>query len=786
MASATKRRRSLGGWLLLALVLAAAAVASDRSTPVAAHALLVRADPPVNAQLRSGEVPAVFTLYFSEALERAFSDVRVLDADRTQAADGVEFDDSDDALMRVGVPPLAPGFYAIVWETLSKVDGHRITGSYPLTVLNADGSVPPGVAPSTMTGVSGDEARLAPVLTKWLLLLVGSLLVGAIVFALWVAPTGDAATAVGRRALFTALFATLALGAASGAEILLRARDLGGLDRLDLVFETTWGERWLIRTLLLAPLVMFLALALRERKRLSLSRKASIASLALAGAFLALVASTSHAAAGTGAAWATLSDFVHLTAASVWIGMLFQLVLLFRWAVVHLSPSQRPPVLASALQRFSFFAVASLAILLVSGVFNALVQIARPADLLDTGFGQVLLLKLLLLIPLLVAGAANAYVFRPELVVGVETGAEHRRAAADALAELERLLSRTVRIETAIAATVLLAVAVLVQLPPSRTGFAAPEQAGGTLVATEAAEGVSATLIIDPNEPGLNTFSVYLTGDAASVLRVRLRFNQVGAAEAFGSSFVLEPSNPPTFYIGRGAFLSQPGEWNIGVDLRRDRGNDLLLPFEVNVTGIGGKLSQERDTGAFRSPLPLNAAAVGLLALSLLLAVGLVVGSVRRPELAGGYLEVPVAAIAGLRLRPAVSLSLLLFAGLGLGLLLGGHSHLRLGGSEAREGNPLAASEQSIDRGRILFAQNCSRCHGETGRGDGPLAASLPLQPANLYDHIPYHPDQFFFNVITDGIGGIMPAFGSAISEEDRWNILNFLRAQFGQPAAER
>ncbi len=66
------------------------------------------------------------------------------------------------------------------------------------------------------------------------------------------------------------------------------------------------------------------------------------------------------------------------------------------------------------------------------------------------------------------------------------------------------------------------------------------------------------------------------------------------------------------------------------------------------------------------------------------------------------------------------------------------------------------------------------------------MAASLPLQPANLYDHIPYHPDQFFFNVITDGIGGIMPAFGSAISEEDRWNILNFLRAQFGQPAAER
>ncbi len=31
-----------------------------------------------------------------------------------------------------------------------------------------------------------------------------------------------------------------------------------------------------------------------------------------------------------------------------------------------------------------------------------------------------------------------------------------------------------------------------------------------------------------------------------------------------------------------------------------------------------------------------------------------------------------------------------------------------------------------------------------------------------------------------------MPAFKDSISEEDRWNILNFLRHQFGQPLAER
>ena len=31
-----------------------------------------------------------------------------------------------------------------------------------------------------------------------------------------------------------------------------------------------------------------------------------------------------------------------------------------------------------------------------------------------------------------------------------------------------------------------------------------------------------------------------------------------------------------------------------------------------------------------------------------------------------------------------------------------------------------------------------------------------------------------------------MPAFKDSISEEDRWNILNYLRDQFGQPPAEK
>ena len=99
-------------WLLLALVLAAATfLAAGPQRPADAHALLVRADPPINAQLR--EPPTVLTLYFSEALERKFSSVRVLDQDGKRVDDRVEFDDADQALMRVYLKTLTPGYVTV-------------------------------------------------------------------------------------------------------------------------------------------------------------------------------------------------------------------------------------------------------------------------------------------------------------------------------------------------------------------------------------------------------------------------------------------------------------------------------------------------------------------------------------------------------------------------------------------------------------------------------------------------------------------------------------------------
>jgi mono/diheme cytochrome c family protein len=46
--------------------------------------------------------------------------------------------------------------------------------------------------------------------------------------------------------------------------------------------------------------------------------------------------------------------------------------------------------------------------------------------------------------------------------------------------------------------------------------------------------------------------------------------------------------------------------------------------------------------------------------------------------------------------------------------------------------NPIEGEPTSIERGQVLFNIHCSSCHGEDGRGGGPIGTSLNPKPSNL------------------------------------------------------
>jgi mono/diheme cytochrome c family protein len=87
---------------------------------------------------------------------------------------------------------------------------------------------------------------------------------------------------------------------------------------------------------------------------------------------------------------------------------------------------------------------------------------------------------------------------------------------------------------------------------------------------------------------------------------------------------------------------------------------------------------------------------------------------------------------------------------------------------------PAAESGGDLDPGREVYTDHCLRCHGETGLGDGPDAASLYTRPANLQEHVAHHSDKDLAAVIRGG-RALMPAFGH-LGEQDVVNLIGYLR----------
>jgi cytochrome c553 len=97
--------------------------------------------------------------------------------------------------------------------------------------------------------------------------------------------------------------------------------------------------------------------------------------------------------------------------------------------------------------------------------------------------------------------------------------------------------------------------------------------------------------------------------------------------------------------------------------------------------------------------------------------------------------------------------------------------------------NPIDASDESVATGGELYATHCGLCHGETGEGDGPAAAGLAVPPADLHeDHVQGLSDGALFYIISHSEPeSPMPAWEDVLDEDQRWNVVNFLRTFAGE-----
>jgi mono/diheme cytochrome c family protein len=92
--------------------------------------------------------------------------------------------------------------------------------------------------------------------------------------------------------------------------------------------------------------------------------------------------------------------------------------------------------------------------------------------------------------------------------------------------------------------------------------------------------------------------------------------------------------------------------------------------------------------------------------------------------------------------------------------------------------NPVPATEESITKGRQVYARFCRSCHGAEGKGDG--GGIEGVTPANLIDDTWDHgsTDPEIFVTISEGVGPdlFMEPWAGRISDEDIWNVINYIR----------
>ncbi len=86
----------------------------------------------------------------------------------------------------------------------------------------------------------------------------------------------------------------------------------------------------------------------------------------------------------------------------------------------------------------------------------------------------------------------------------------------------------------------------------------------------------------------------------------------------------------------------------------------------------------------------------------------------------------------------------------------------------------LPARTPDLAHGAEIYRTSCSGCHGDLGRGDGPMAAGLEPAPSNLAEWAALRdqsPLDFYRRVSIGVVGTAMPAFEERLPPRDRWAV---------------
>ena len=89
-----------------------------------------------------------------------------------------------------------------------------------------------------------------------------------------------------------------------------------------------------------------------------------------------------------------------------------------------------------------------------------------------------------------------------------------------------------------------------------------------------------------------------------------------------------------------------------------------------------------------------------------------------------------------------------------------------------------SSTDESIEAGKRSYIEWCTDCHGESGSGDGPLAALVREPPSDLTDDVwsTGGSDEDLIAVIRNGTRTGMRGYDSKFDAEELQNLVKYIR----------
>lgn len=377
-----------------AVLVALAALAFPASA--FAHATLEKTTPSFRQELQSA--PKTIRLHFDQRVKVIGRGIEVLNYNGKNFA-GPSRAVGTDVVATVRRLPRGP--YTVRWQAVS-ADSHVVSGVWTFGF-----GVP---APSVDDAYGAGGPTTQEHIVRWIWFLGIALAIGALGLRLIVLRGLAVPRPLERRIAVAA-----GLGCVVALEAGIAAFSLRAEDALQLPFgrflygdlspmaTTRFGEAFITMTLVFALVLALVFLSwLLDRVVFQ------VPAFVLAAVFVGGLSVSGHDGVDPGSSWTTeLADWVHISAASLWIGALATMAfLLWRGA---------PELRRVAFARFSRLATVLVALVLAAGTYLAIVRLPHLHDLWTTGYGQVLLVKIALVCVALAWGAFHHFIVRPAL-----------------------------------------------------------------------------------------------------------------------------------------------------------------------------------------------------------------------------------------------------------------------------------------------------------------------------------------------------------------------------------